>query len=325
MEDSEKREDGTAVPQEETAADADLTDGAENSMQNDGDQPAAVSDEMEAGAEESGQPGPARPMPKKKKLAAARCAVAAALTLALLLATNFGAFHLMFGGRGLTAANLVPNRYLTFNVDTIVDYLAEDYQSGGNTVTGRYALLITGDGQFVVVHLPQRYLDDGDTIAAETYNRLYNSQAADKYFAVSGTVKAAPKEVVGKYADWFNSNAVYMYQSGLIKDFDQKTITYMVDVDSTGLFGDTACILISCAAGLLLCYAVFELIRILRGKYDGDPDITVEVFEEPAEETPGADEPADAEKPADEPTDADESADEPSPTAEEPQEDDHDA
>ena len=174
-------------------------------------------------------------MPKKKKLAAARCAVAAALTLALLLATNFGAFHLMFGGRGLTAANLVPNRYLTFNVDTIVDYLAEDYQSGGNTVTGRYALLITGDGQFVVVHLPQRYLDDGDTIAAETYNRLYNSQAADKYFAVSGTVKAAPKEVVGKYADWFNSNAVYMYQSGLIKDFDQKTITYMDKVSQNGV------------------------------------------------------------------------------------------
>ena len=65
MEDSEKREDGTAVPQEETAADAGLTGGEENSMQNDGDQPAAVSDEMEAGAEESGQPGPARPMAKQ--------------------------------------------------------------------------------------------------------------------------------------------------------------------------------------------------------------------------------------------------------------------
>ena len=71
-----------------------------------------------------------------------------------------------------------------------------------------------------------------------------------------------------------------------VSDFDESTVTYMVDVDSTGLFGDTVCIILSGAAGLAVIYAVWELVRILMDKYgDNDGEITVEIFEEePAEE-----------------------------------------
>lgn len=280
MDGTDNREDEALDPEKTPPPEAELAD-SEEIAEAAGAAPDGTTDSA-AGAEKTETeevPEHGEPMPKKKKAAVVRCTVAAALTLALLLLTNFGAFHLLFGGRELTGANMVPNRYLTFNMDTIIDYLAEDYKSGSNTVTGRYAI-IPSNGEFIVVHLPERYLKDGDTIAVQTYNQLASGGDADKYFVVSGTVKAAPAEVIKKYDAWFNSNAIYMYQYGFIKSFDEKSIAYMVDVDSTGLFGDTACIAISCAAALLLAYAVFELVRILMGKYDGDGDITVEIFED---------------------------------------------
>ena len=273
------------------------------------------------------------PMPKRKKFAVARCCIALALTAAILLATNFGAFHLMFGGADLTEANLAPNKYLTFNVDTVIDYLSEEYKSGAASATDASAtdtssaaarwVIIPCQGQLAIIRLPQRYLEDGDTIAVQTYYQLYSGTAADKYFIVSGAVKKVPDDIAAKYADWYNQNALYMYQYGFIDKVDQTAITYYVDVDSTGIFGDTACTVVSCVGAALLLYAIAELVLILRHHYDGEKDIAVEIYEdmsgsgpEPSEtEEPenaeGPSEPAepeDAEKPEEpgKPEDADE-------------------
>lgn len=268
------------APEEETA----LTEPENDTGEQEGMQTQASPDEAPQTGEAADEAAK-EPVPKKKRNAVIRCTAAFVVAAALLLVTNFGAFHLLFGGRELTAANMAANRYLTFNVDTIVDYLAEDYAKDSDTVTGRY-VLVPADGSLIVVHLPQRYLDSGDTIATQTYYQLFGGATADKYFVASGVVKAVPEDVASKYAEWFNKNAVYMYQYGFIKSFDESTVTYMVDVDSTGLFGDTVCIILSGAASLALIYAVWELVRILMDKYgDNDGEITVEIFEEePAEE-----------------------------------------
>ena len=221
------------------------------------------------------------------------------VTVLLLCLTGFGAFKMMFGGQKLSADNVSGGKYLTFNVDTILDYLAEDYKSGGEatatdatatdatatdaqdtgTVTGRYAI-VPADGKLVIVHFPQRYLESANTIAMQTYYQLYGMTTADKYFVASGTVKKAPAEIQSKYADWYNSNAMYMYQYGFINSLDQSAETYYVDVDSTGLFSDTWCIILSAVAGASFIYAALVFVLIKCRKYDDD--ITVEIIEEPA-------------------------------------------
>jgi hypothetical protein len=102
-----------------------------------------------------------------------------------------------------------------------------------------------------------------------------------------------------------------MYQYGFIKDLDQTTLTYMVDVDSTGIFGDTACTVITCFAGALFIYAILELIFILKGRYNDD--ITVEIFEDDSPDAEGGPD-DDGEEPEEEP----ETEPEAEPEAEEP-------
>jgi len=294
------------APAPETAEE--LSGGAQTA--GDADPAPEEADAEEASAENSA----AGKEPPKRRAAWIRCTSAVCAALLLLCLTGFGAFRLMTGGRKLSAENLVGGRYLTFNVDTIVDYLAEDYKSETETVTGRYALVPVG-GTLVVVHLPQRYLDSANTIASQTYYQLYGATTADKYFVASGTVKKAPDEIVKKYETWYNTNALSLYQYGFINSLDEKTITYMVDVDSTGLFSDNVCLIMTYAAAACVIYALIVFLLIKKGRYDDD--ITVEIVEEPADGSESADAipaeteapaeseaPAETEKPAEEKDDA---------------------
>lgn len=226
--------------------------------------------------EEAAQPIEEIKEKKKIDFGLVRCITAAALAVILLCVTGFGAFKLMFGGADLTAGNYAKGKYLTFNVDTIIDYLAEDFDTDGETVTGRYAI-VPVDGSLAIVHLPQRYLESGDTIAVQTYYALYGYTTADQYFVASGAVKAAPEEIASQFGEWFNSNILALYQMGFVTSVDEPAFDLMVEVDSTGLFGDAMTIVISAIAGLCLVWAVIELVMMKRRR--AAEGISVEIFD----------------------------------------------
>jgi len=243
--------------------------------------------------------GGREPMSPRKRAAWIRCTCGVCAALLLLCLTGFGVFKLMLGGKNLSAENITGGRYLTFKVDTIIDYLSTEYkadssaatpavtgaadtatdtQTDQGTAVGRYAVIPVG-GRLAVVHFPQRYLDSADQIAMQTYYQLYGYTSADSYFEASGTVKKAPEDIAAKYKTWYNTNALALYQYGFVNSLDQTEITYYIDVDSTGLFSDNVCIAMSAAAALCLVYALIVFILIKAGKFSDD--ITVEIIQKP--------------------------------------------
>jgi len=227
---------------------------------------------------ETANPG----MSKRKNMALIRLTIAGAIAVLIMCLTGFGGIKILAGGSEAKANNIAEGKYLTFNIDTILDYVAEEYKTDSDTLVGRYAL-VPMDGKMVIVHLPQRYLSSADAIVMQTYYVMYGYTTADSYFVASGTVKKANEELTQKYIEWYDQNGIIMYYYGLTDSFEDSSTfvdnTYYIDVDSTGLFDDNTCTALSTVAAICVVYALIVLIRIKSGKYD-EQEIEVEIIED---------------------------------------------
>ncbi len=228
---------------------------------------------------------------KRAKLALIRACAAIVLALVLLAVTGF-AIADMLRGPAVTpdVTGLESGDYITTNVDMILGYFAEEYNSR-DEVTALYAV-VPYDGRFAVVILTERYFDSAYTVYDATYEFINGRTAfINDYILVTGTAEELTDETLAMFYDWFGLNKDWMTEAGLITgevdDFAKCLSGVALRADMTGRLPSIWAWVLSGCAWLFIMYGVIVFLRLSLGKYEPEPlpEETAAPEPEPAPET----------------------------------------
>ena len=141
-----------------------------------------------------------------KRLRAMLISAVCALVIALILlfASGFSFVKLLRGPEEVAmVTDTELGAYVRTDINDIVGYFAEDYSPSKDAALSRWAVSRVGS-RFVAVHLPERYLDSGDTIFNETL-AFYSGEllSLEHYFQVEGSVEEMSEEPQAMLYDWF--------------------------------------------------------------------------------------------------------------------------
>ena len=175
---------------------------------------------------------------KRAKRAFIRACAAILLALALLAATGFAIVDMLRGPKVTAdASELSPGDYVTTNVDMILGYFAEEYNSR-DEVTALYAVVPYG-GRFAVIILPERYFDSAETVYDSTYDFINGRTAfINDYILVTGTAEELTDKTAAMFYDWFGLNKDWMAEAGLVdadvQDYADHLSLIALRADMTG-------------------------------------------------------------------------------------------
>jgi hypothetical protein len=232
----------------------------------------------------------------RAKKAVIRAVCAAVLAVILLAASGFAVVRLVSGAKiRADISDLEVGDYVTTNVDMILGYFAEEYNSKDEDTA--YYAVVPYDGKFSVVILPQRYFESADVIFDETYDFINGRRdSINSYVLVTGTAEELSETTAGMFYDWFGLNKDWMTEAGLIDGEVEDYADYLSVValrgDRVGHVSSVAAWILTAAAWVLLIYAAVVLLRWTLGKYE-----EVLVAEETVEEAAVEEEPAEEELP----------------------------
>lgn len=158
---------------------------------------------------------------KERKNTAVWCAViAVALAVLMLAVTGFGAFRLLRGAEAVAdGKDLEAGTYVKAELTHVMDVVGVEKNASG-TETAYYAVSPVGD-TFVLVRFPAS--DAENMMALEKATEAYlrgESSALPFRLGVAGAVRDMDEDTAELLARWFNENAGWMRQAGVITEVE---------------------------------------------------------------------------------------------------------
>lgn len=154
-------------------------------------------------------------MKQKKNLMIGLSAGALALAILLLAVTGLGGFRVMAGAKTVTdGAELKKGDYVCADLTYILDVIGAEQKNGENIAY--YAVAPIGN-EFTVIRFPASEFENMDALEKATIAFLYGeAKTIDFHLLVTGGVKDLDETTAQLFADWFNDNASWMSQAGVI-------------------------------------------------------------------------------------------------------------
>lgn len=199
-----------------------------------------------------------------------RMAFALLLSALMLAATGFAQIKMIKGPVETDAIQKNEGGdFVSRDIYAILGFFADDVNAGGEA-KGRYAVVPMND-KFVSVHFSKRYLESAEDVYEST-NDFVNGKISqlDVYVTVEGTVSTLSEEASGLMYDWFGENKTELIESKMIADTDDYSdylSDYVLNVDMIGNFSETLLAVLTCISGVLLLYAIVEIILMAAGFY----------------------------------------------------------
>ncbi len=216
-------------------------------------------------------------MEKKKavkmfRTASALLAVSALIAAVILLAcTGFAFTDLLRSPAAVTqGADMTPEAYVTADVSFVMDICAVE-RDGNGEAKAYFAIVPVGD-QFVLVRFPADDYDHFASLEAATRSFLRGvSSDMGFHLAVTGMTRQPPNEAAALLAQWFEDNASWMSQSGVIgavEDYETYLGAVMIDSGTVGSVSYPSAVAMTLIAALLIVFAVVEIVFFCAGRYD---------------------------------------------------------
>lgn len=199
------------------------------------------------------------------------------VALILLQSSGFAALDILRGARELEQLSVhETGTYTVKNIDYILDFYCEEYNSDGET-TAWYAVVPQG-GVLVTYILPRDYFESAEAVLYDTYDWLNGvTTERNRYFVAKGTVEILNPEAEESLYAWFSETNGWMREAGVVgeaEDYSEHLSIMAVRVGRIGSVSETAAYIMSGLAALLLAYTVVTVIRFALGKYRKNKDDT---------------------------------------------------
>lgn len=214
-------------------------------------------------------------MKNRKKAAIIRAVAAVVLAVAALFATGFGALRLIGGPQTVSdASELVVGTYVETDITYIMDICGVEHNFLGDT-TAYYAIAPVGN-RFVMIRFPASYLSSITRLEEGTRAFLDGTSASLplRIHAVGTVVDMTDEAVAQLMVDWFNENASWMSQAGVISTVEDYSVyldSEILAVDQVRNVSYALAVAAAAAAVALLVYAAAELTLAGLGKYNDRP------------------------------------------------------
>ena len=211
---------------------------------------------------------------KKKTFAIIRAAAAAVIALVILFCSSFSFVTLFSGAVSVSdASELTEGSYVSADITYIMDICAVENDEAGEAVY-YYAVAPVGNA-FAVIRYPAADFEDVTNLENDTIAYLAGTNESMHFHMVTeGSVVDMPSEIYQYFASWFNDNATWMSQAGVIAAVDDYTTylnTTMITADTIDGMSRTTAVVLNVVAALLLVYAIVELVLVFVGVYNKKP------------------------------------------------------
>jgi hypothetical protein len=254
-------------------------------------------------------------MKNKKVFALIRAAAAVILAVVQLACTGFAFVYMLDGVQEVSqGSELVSGDYVQADLTYIMDVVGVERTESGKEVA-YYAVAPVGD-QFAIVRFPADEFEDMTALEADTMDFLEGiSSRMNFHMVVKGSTAELSDTVSELLSQWFEDNASWMSQSGVIaavENYSDYLCPVMIQANRIGSMSYTAALWLSIGALALVIYAMVEIICLTTGVYNVKlekknkekkparvPE-TVPAAAETAQAEPAAEEPAAAEPAGDE-------------------------
>jgi hypothetical protein len=209
-------------------------------------------------------------MKNKKTFALARAVTAVILAVVLLGCTGFAFVDLLGGADQVTqGSDLIAGDYVTADLTYIMNVCGVEKTASGKEVA-YYAVAPVGN-QFAIIRFPASEFDTMTDLATDTMNFLEGvSSSMNFHLIVTGTAAQTDDTTAALLSQWFEDNASWMSQSGVISavdDYSSYLCPVMIQADQVGSTGYNTALALSILALVLVVYAVVEVICLATGVY----------------------------------------------------------
>lgn len=200
-----------------------------------------------------------------------RAAAAVVVAVVLLAATGFAVTDLAAGPRFVfQSASLRDGDYVQLDVQYVMSVFAVERSDAGEA-EAYYAAVPVGS-QFVTVRFSQKQFDSVTAMDAATEDFLTGRQDTMSFHLITvGRVRPLGEDIAPYFRQWFDENEAWMTASGVIAQIDDPSrylSGLVVEADRVGTMDYSWALGLSITAGVLLVYAVAELVMVLAEVYD---------------------------------------------------------
>lgn len=154
-------------------------------------------------------------MKQRKNILLGVSVFALVAAIVLYAVTGLCGFGVMAGADPVTdGTELEKGDYVRAELSYVLDIIGTE-QKNGETLA-YYAVAPIGD-VFTVIRFPASEFENVNALKAATTAYLYGeSKTVDFYVSVTGGVEPLDEDTAQLFADWFNDNASWMSQAGVI-------------------------------------------------------------------------------------------------------------
>lgn len=207
---------------------------------------------------------------KKSTLAVYRAVTAIFAAVILLGVSGFGVVDLLGGPSSLTEDGGPTNRsYVGTELTFVMDVVGVEKSASGRAMA-YYAVSPVGD-TFQLFRFPAADLENVRRMEEATDAFLAGeSLTMDVYMTVTGALTNMDEAEGTLLLEWFERNADWMLSAGVIaetEDYSSYLNTGVVRVGQVGGMSAAAVIVLSVLAGLLVVYAIVEVVLVTAGVY----------------------------------------------------------
>ncbi len=207
-------------------------------------------------------------MKQRKKWMIGLSVGALVLAILLLAGTGLGGFRVMAGAKAVTdGEELKKGDYVRADLTYILDVIGAERKNGENIAY--YAVAPIGN-EFAVIRFPASEFDNMDGLKNATVAYLYGqAQTIDFHLLVTGGVKNLDEAAAQLFADWFNDNAAWMSQAGVItavENYGDYLSGVMIESGRMGGMSAGVSVGLTAAALVLAVFSVAGFVAAAAGK-----------------------------------------------------------
>jgi hypothetical protein len=210
-------------------------------------------------------------MKNKKTFALVRAVVAVILAVVILGCTGFAFVDLLSSPTAVTqGSDLVAGDYVTADLTYIMNVCGVEKNASGKEIA-YYAVAPVGN-QFAIVRFPANEFETMTALETDTMDFLQGvSSSMSFHLVVNGTAAQTDDATASLLSQWFDSNASWMSQSGVISavdDYSEYLCPVMIQANQVGSLSYNTVLALSILALALVVYAVVEVICVSTGVYN---------------------------------------------------------
>jgi hypothetical protein len=190
-----------------------------------------------------------------------RAAIAGVILVVLLIVSSASFLKLVQGPEDLysLSANELLGAYVEADVYAILDKFASYTQkndSGKKTQEKAYYIIPINDYSYIALEVDSKNFYKADQICDETYEYIIDERSElTTSMHVKGSIRKMDGKISDFYYEWFEENGFYE------EDINTFALGYVLDPDYVGSLEESMLYMAIFAAGLLLTYLVFILIK----------------------------------------------------------------